>query len=383
VTAFSSLLAPGGDDPLTGLARLSLADRLAALRSAAVPIAQTALAAAIAWLFARHVVGHPRPFFAPIAACISLGLTLGQRGRRTVDMVIGVALGVLVADALTAAIGTGPVAIGAVVVVAMSAAVLLRGGPLLITHAASSAVIVATLPRTGGGVLFARPLDALVGGAAALAVSFALPTDPVRRTRDAARPVLDELAAVLDDVADALRARRLDSAEAALSRARGIEARARLFRDTLATARDTIRLAPPRSGARSRLALYATAATQLDLAERNVRVLARGAVRALQLDDRVPPELPDALEDLARAVRALERALEGDQGAREAREAAVRAAGRATLVLERTGNLSVSVLVGQVRATAVDLLRSLGVARAEAEVAVRRAAAELEAEELA
>jgi hypothetical protein len=52
----------------------------------------------------------------------------------------------------------------------------------------------------------------------------------------------------------------------------------------------------------------------------------------------------------------------------------VRAAGRATLVLERTGNLSVTVVVAQVRSTAVDLLRGSGMSYDDALEAVRVAA---------
>ena len=55
------------------------------------------------------------------------------------------------------------------------------------------------------------------------------------------------------------------------------------------------------------------------------------------------------------------------------REPALRAAGMATLVLERTGNLSVSVIVGQIRSTAVDLLRGSGLSYDEAAAAVRGA----------
>jgi hypothetical protein len=65
-----------------------------------------------------------------------------------------------------------------------------------------------------------------------------------------------------------------------------------------------------------------------------------------------------------------------------AREQALGAAGRATLGLEQTTNLSVSVLVGQVRSTAVDLLQGLGMDDADARVAVRRAAARVEREAL-
>ena len=56
------------------------------------------------------------------------------------------------------------------------------------------------------------------------------------------------------------------------------------------------------------------------------------------------------------------------------REPALRAAAPATLVLEQTSNLSVSVIVAQVRSTAVDLIRGWGLARDEAERLVRETA---------
>jgi hypothetical protein len=61
------------------------------------------------------------------------------------------------------------------------------------------------------------------------------------------------------------------------------------------------------------------------------------------------------------------------------REPALRAAVRATLVLQETGNLSVSVIVGQIRSTAVDLLRGSGLSYDEAAGAVRDAVSEAEA----
>jgi hypothetical protein len=112
---------------------------------------------------------------------------------------------------------------------------------------------------------------------------------------------------------------------------------------------------------------------------RNVRVLARGARRAIDLDENVPPEVADALRELAVAVRALGQVLDDPDSGEAVREPAVRAAGQATLVLERTGNLSVSVIVGQIRSTAVDLLRGAGMSYDEAAEAVRGAVAEAEA----
>jgi hypothetical protein len=86
-----------------------------------------------------------------------------------------------------------------------------------------------------------------------------------------------------------------------------------------------------------------------------------------------------ALRDLASAVRSLGDALDDPDLAPSVREPALRAAVRATLVLQETGNLSVSVIVGQIRSTAVDLLRGSGLSYDEAAGAVRDAVSEAEA----
>lgn len=88
--------------------------------------------------------------------------------------------------------------------------------------------------------------------------------------------------------------------------------------------------------------------------------------------------MPDALRHLADAVRALNDAIEDPDAAPRVREPALRAASEAALVLERTGNMSVSVIVGQVRSTAVDLLRSSGMTYDEAAEAVRAAVRDAE-----
>jgi hypothetical protein len=113
---------------------------------------------------------------------------------------------------------------------------------------------------------------------------------------------------------------------------------------------------------------WAETVRNLDLAVRNVRVVARGAMRAISLDDRTPPGLVEAIDDLALAVRGIGLALDGDEpDGREAREAAR----EANAALEETGNMSALHLIGQVRSTAVDLQRAVGVDRARAVEEVR------------
>ena len=264
-----------------------------------------------------------------------------------------------------------------VVALAMSAAVLVGGGPLLVTQAAFSAVLVATVVPPEHGIYWGRFTDALVGGALGLLVTALVPVDPIALARRAAAPLLEELATTIEAVAAALAQQDHAAAVRALQRARQIDERSGALHAAVLAGDETTRLAPQRWSDRDELASYADADLALDLAVRNVRVLARGTLRAIELAEHVPPELVLALGDLAEAVRALEPALghpDGTDVRATAREAALQAAARATLALERTGNLAVSVLVGQVRATATDLLRGLGVAPREARDAVREAA---------
>ncbi len=54
------------------------------LRGGWLQILQTAVAACVAWFLAALLLGLDRPTFAPIAAVISLGLAVSERGRRAV-----------------------------------------------------------------------------------------------------------------------------------------------------------------------------------------------------------------------------------------------------------------------------------------------------------
>ena len=112
------------------------------------PILQTGVAAVGAWYCAVVLGVEHRPAFASIAAVISLGAAFGERRQRAVQLIAGVMLGIVLADLLVRGIGAGLPQIGLLVVVAMVAAVVLGGGELLVTEAAVSAILVATLSST-------------------------------------------------------------------------------------------------------------------------------------------------------------------------------------------------------------------------------------------
>src|SRR3954451_3042368 len=101
------------------------------LRSMAGPILETAGAAVIAWYLAKLVLGDRETGFAAIAAVICLGATVGQQRERALELTCGGVMGVLIADLLLRVLGTGPLQLGMMVVLAMSAAALIGGGPML------------------------------------------------------------------------------------------------------------------------------------------------------------------------------------------------------------------------------------------------------------
>ena len=71
-----------------------LRTRARRLGYAFLPILQCGLAAGLAWFIALDLLGHPAPFFAPIAAAIALGTGMGKRVRRGIELVLGVVVGV-------------------------------------------------------------------------------------------------------------------------------------------------------------------------------------------------------------------------------------------------------------------------------------------------
>ena len=337
------------------------------------PILQTAVAASVAWYLATVLLGHESPFFASIAAVISLGVAVGQEGRRAAELVFGVACGLTIADLLVLAIGTGPVQIGVVVALAMAAAMLLGGGTLLVTEAAVSGLLVVTLDPTTQGLSPDRFLDALVGSGVALSVSALFPNDPRRMVERATQPIFDELIVMLGEITAALHTDDLEMAEHALGKARGIDSRMNRLKEALAAGYGTARLSPPRRRDFGYLAHYAAAADQLDLAVRNTRVLARAAVNMLQDGKRAPELLSEALLDLARAVETLGAYLERFDHL-DTRHFALQAAESATAVLKERNDLETSMLVGQIQSTAVDLLRASGMDYTESRQALREAA---------
>lgn len=329
------------------------------LRARLWPILETAVAAVLAWYLAKLMLGDRETAFAPIAAVICLGATVGQQRERALELTGGVVLGVLIADLLVRLLGVGPPQVGLMVVLAMSAAVLVGGGTLLMTEAGVSAIIIGSTAPSTLGLFPGRPIEALVGGAVAFAVhSLVFPPDPLLHVGRAANVVFAGLGRTLQDLAEALRTSDRARAERALEAARDIDADIRALADALSLGRDTARSAPLRRPARGALDRHEEIGRHLDFAVRNTRVLARDTVRYTRGDGAPMPDLADAIGDLGEATWTLAASLEDPGSGEETRRLALRGAARAIEATARTTDLTVIQIAGQIRSTAADLVRA-------------------------
>lgn len=135
-----------------------------------------------------------------------------------------------------------------------------------------------------------------------------------------------------------------------------------------------MRFAPVRRGHRGPMGVYRDIGRPLDLIVGDVTVLARGAVRALRLDDPIPPRLSIALRNLAGATDALAARVGAVEEHPEVSAPALEAVASATELAPTGQSLSLCVLIAYTQATAADLLRALGVDRDPAHERVGQAA---------
>ncbi len=345
------------------------------IRSGWVQILQTAVAAAVAWVVAALVLGQEQPVFASIATVLALGVSVGERGRRALELVFGVAFGFAVANFFVYFLGLGPLQIAGMVALAMCIGVFFGERDLGVNETAISAMIlIVSFQPVGASFSPDRLFEALIGCAVALVVNALLPANPEIMVERAAHPIFDDAVAVLEEVAAALDEGDLERTEQALLKAREIDQRVSGFKEALAAGQETARFAPPRRRAMRHLNLYAAASDQIDLTVRNVRGLARAAFDVVRAGAPVPEELSGAVLDLARAVEALAAYLETPgQTEEDARTVALRAVGRATVLLEEHKDLATNVFVGQIRAAVIDLLGATGMSRGETLQAVDEA----------
>jgi uncharacterized membrane protein YgaE (UPF0421/DUF939 family) len=302
----------------------------ARVRRALWPIAQTAVAAGLAYFIAQSLVGHVQPFFAPIAAMVSMSTTTDLRAQRAIQLVAGVLLGIAIGAGVAALLGDGPAALGVAVFVALCVALAIgRGfiaqGALFFNQAAVAAILILTVHTSAEGT--GRVIDALIGGAVALVFSLLLfPADPDSVLRRGSQSVFAACERELRGLDEFLTRPVTGGQGWLLSAARRIGLAMDGFDRARATAREIARLAPGRRSAKAAVARAEQSAADFVALTSAVLTIGSLAVAAAEAGEPLPAELRESIAELRAALAT---AADGGDPSAPSQAAAAGAAGAA------------------------------------------------------
>ncbi len=349
-------------DPRPGLRRV---------RDSATAIAQIVAAATGAYAFAHFALQHTTPLLAATVTVSSLGLVRDARPRRVAETVLGMIVGIAVAEVLLLSVGTGPWQIATALAITIVVARFLSKQASFAIAAAIQSLIVMIVPAPDGGP-FLRLLDGLVGGIAALIVTALIPRNTRRGVARDAAHVFDAINGTVETLAQALRRGSRMRAERGLDKARAVDPLVSAWREGLDSAAAISRISPWLMTRKAELVRQQEVVASIDLATRNLRVVARRAVYLC--DDGEPrPVAAELLEGLGRGA-----ALVGESVDDIAQQPVARAA--LTAIAEHLdprevvpgGTLGDQNMIAALRPLAVDLLVAAGMPRAEARRTVPR-----------
>ena len=299
--------------PLTAAVPVRIRDRfdlrpgLRRVRSSALPIAQIVVAATGAYVFAYFVLGHTTPLLAATVTVASLGLVRDARPRRVLETVVGMIVGILIAEVLLLLAGHGWWQMGLALLVTLVVARFLSKQASFAIAAAIQSLIVLIMPSSTG-VPFSRLLDGAVGGVAALIATALIPRSPRGEARRDVVVLFRAFDSAVTTLGLALRLGDRARAERGLEKARALDPLVRTWRESLESSVAIARISPWLWTKRGELVRAERVLAAMDLATRNLRVVARRT--AYLTDDRVTrPVAAELLLSLGRGAALVEQSL--------------------------------------------------------------------------
>ena len=347
--------------------RRKLDARLAARRmwNSIPAIVQIVVAATTAYAFAHYVLGHAIPIVAVTVTISTLGFTRDARPRRVLELVVGILVGIALAETLRMVVGTGVWQIAFVLFATLLVARFVSPSSAFAVAAGVQSMLAMILPAPDGGV-FVRSLDGLVGGVIALVVTALIPRDPRRIAQRDARVLMSTLKESIATVAGALRRADEPAAHLALERLRRTQSLFDNWSTSLDSAIAISRISPFLRKHTPTLREHARVLAGLDLATRHVRLITR-RIDFLLRDGAKRPELGDLMSELGVGVAILGEALDDtdtfEQAAAHFTEFAHSLAPSEALP---GAPVTDAILVHMLRPLTVDLLMASGLSRDDA-----------------
>lgn len=339
------------------------------LRASAVAIVQIVVAATGAFAIARYGFGHATPLIAATVTVSSLGLVRDARPWRVLETVIGMVLGVFVAEAVVFLAGSGWWQLAVTLAASLTIARFVSPQASFAIAAAIQSIIVVVVPAQAP---FLRLLDALVGGAMALLVTALIPRSPLRTAIADGRRLFEAFDAAAGTLVQGLRGGSRPRAERGLEKARDLQARVDEWRTSVESGRAIAKISPFLRRQRHELERHERIRSAMDLAVRNLRVVARRS--AYLCDDGQPRDVPaEIVVELARGADLLASSLTDISYEPVARETLRAVAARLDPVaLVPGGSLGDQTLVSALRPLATDLLTATGLTPTEARAVLPR-----------
>ncbi len=332
-------------------------------------IVQITIAASVAYAFAHLVLGHPAPLLAATVTISSLGLVRDARPRRVLETVIGMLVGVLVSELIVVALGSGTWQLAVALIATLVIARFLSAQPSFAIAAAIQSVIVIAIP---GSLPFIRLVDGLVGAVAALLATALLPRRPLREATRAADALFAAFDGAAATVIQAMRRGDRVRADRGLEKARSLQPLVDDWRTSLDSGLAVARISPFLRRQGTELQRQERMRAALDLATRNLRVIARRVVYSL--DDREPrPIAADLLAHIMRGADTLGQSIHDIELEPVALETLRAVAARLDpRDLAPESSLGDQNIIAALRPLVVDLLTAAGMPVAEARATMPR-----------
>lgn len=321
-------------------------------------ILQITVAVVIAYSITHFALGHAIPVLAVTVTITSLGLTRDARPRRVAESLLGIVLGVAVAEGIGLLVGTGVWQLAVVLLVVFVVGRFASPNPQFAVASAIPSAIVMLIPNPSGP--FSRVLDAVIAGAVALLVTALIPRDPGRAAARDRRTIFAILVESTEAVSRSLRDGDEAAGDLALTRLRRATPLVELWRQSLDTAIAVARISPFLRPRLPELRRDARAVDSIDLVIRHLRLIARRSHYLVR--DGVPrPGIADALATVATGIRLLGDELQDPQAAGAARSLLAGLAHRLdpAVLLPGAGLADASALL-LLRPLVVDLLIGTG-----------------------
>ncbi len=228
-------------------------------------LTKTALAAGVSWWLVEVLFSRARPYFAPLAAILTIQVTVAKSVSLGSQRILGVAGGIVVSFAVAHWLGVSAGSVALVVLTAMGLAAALGLGPNAVTQSAITGLLVMAL-GTKASYAAARLVDTVLGALVAVLVNALLiPPDAT----PAAVQAVSSLARLIGE--------RLTDLPDPVGTGQPLVERLASTRAVVAGASESLRFAPLLRGRRRRLARI----------QRAERALVRLTWRVLDLEDTV------------------------------------------------------------------------------------------------